>query len=117
VCRVTAARLNDGRTSPPQANGVSLGSGATSFRVTESRAVGDWGIDVSNPRYRVDVVLTPTRELALALDRGVYYWNTTFRGEPRIGAARPSAGTIARRAADPYPVGGAHLDLLGHHCA
>jgi len=59
-------------------NKIELRKQAGSFRVEENNAKGPWGVEISNPRYNVDILLAPSIQLEIGIGLGPFGWNKTF---------------------------------------
>ena len=93
--RATNGRLDfdvTGIQAKPFKKTISINDRPKEFVIQEQNAHGNWGVRLSNPRYSVEALLTPTMQVEIGIDLGVYSWTDKF-GPYNIDALELSLGT------------------------
>ena len=57
---------------------LDLEAGPASFTLTENATTTNWGFEVTNPRYGLNILIAPSIEVELGAGIGPFSWNTKF---------------------------------------
>ncbi|HQB38633.1 MAG TPA: hypothetical protein PL053_05100 [Deltaproteobacteria bacterium] len=91
-----SGRLNlgvEGYQAAPSTTSISVDNVPRTFTVSERNAAGNWGVDLYNPQYNVSATLTPSLQVQVGIDLGVYEWSKKF-GPYNIDALGIELGSV-----------------------